>query len=85
MKCPRHGVDMEEVHLDRYYCPECDHDWLIHEFRKQRRDIYVTMGPHTHGHTHTVHVYPQDSSTSGDGERRTLRQKPEEKREGEKR
>jgi len=39
MKCPKHGVEMEKVHLDRYYCPECDHDWLIHEFRKQRRGV----------------------------------------------
>jgi len=43
----------------------------------------LTMVPHTHGHTHTVYVSPQVSGTSGDGGRRALRQKPEEKREGE--
>jgi len=85
MKCPRHGVEMEEVHLDRYYCPECDHNWLIHEFRNQRRCVLLTMAPHTHGHTHTVCVSPQASGAYGDGRCRALRQKPEEKREGEKR
>ena len=39
--------------------------------------------PHTHGHTHTVYVSPRVSGTLGDGGRRALRQKPEEKREGE--
>jgi len=39
MKCPRHGVKMEKVHLDRYYCPKCNHHWLIHEFRNQRRGV----------------------------------------------
>ena len=39
--------------------------------------------PHTHGHTHTVYVSPRVSGTSGDDRRRALRQKPEEKREGE--
>jgi hypothetical protein len=37
VKCPRHGTDMEENHLDSYYCPDCDHDWLIHPFRADRR------------------------------------------------
>ena len=40
---------------------------------------------HTHGHTHTVCVSPQASGAYGDGRCRALRQKPEEKREGEKR
>ena len=39
--------------------------------------------PHTHRHTHTVYVSPQASGAYGDGGRRALRQKPEEKREGE--
>lgn len=37
MKCPKHGSSMEEVHLDRFYCPDCDHDWLIHAFKRDRR------------------------------------------------
>jgi len=37
MKCPRHGTDVEKVHLDLYYCPECDYDWLIHPFKSERR------------------------------------------------
>ena len=37
MKCPRHEKELEKVHLDRYYCSDCDHDWLIHAFRGDRR------------------------------------------------
>jgi len=35
--CPRHKVEMEKNHLDNYYCPECDHDWLIHPYKSERR------------------------------------------------
>jgi len=37
MKCPRHGEPMLSVRLDVYYCPVCDHDWLIHEYKTQRK------------------------------------------------
>lgn len=38
MRCPKHPeVAVEKVHLDRFYYPECDHDWLIHPFKADRR------------------------------------------------
>lgn len=37
MKCPRHGVEAEKVRIDVYYCPDCDHDWLIHGYRGEAR------------------------------------------------
>lgn len=37
--CPRHQAEMEENHLDCYYCPKCDYDWLIHPYRSDRRGI----------------------------------------------
>lgn len=37
MICPVHAKIMEKVHLDRYYCPVCDHDWLIHPFKREKK------------------------------------------------
>ena len=36
MKCPRCTYNMEKNHLDSYYCPNCDHDWLIHAFKNEK-------------------------------------------------
>lgn len=36
--CPRHPkVIMEKNYIDSYFCPECDHDWLIHPYRNRKR------------------------------------------------
>ena len=37
MICPKHAKIMEKVHLDCYYCPVCDHDWLILAFKNDQR------------------------------------------------
>ena len=65
-----------------------DHTTQDIEYADKQGKRVILIGPdgvHTHGHTHTVYMSPQVSGTSGDGGRRALRQKPEEKREGEKR
>lgn len=40
LNCPRHPeTEMIKKYLDSYYCPECDHDWLIHLTRTKERGV----------------------------------------------
>jgi len=33
MICPVHAKIMEKVRWDVYYCPVCNHDWLIYPLK----------------------------------------------------
>jgi len=38
LNCPKYPeTEMKKNWLDNYYCPECDHDWLIHPFKNIRK------------------------------------------------
>lgn len=41
LNCPKHPghEELEKVRLDCYYCPECDHDWLIHPYKSDRKGV----------------------------------------------
>jgi hypothetical protein len=44
MKCNLHPDQIvEKITLDRYYCPVCDHDWLIHKYMNARRGVKMKI------------------------------------------